>query len=63
MLACEFCEIFKNTYFVKHLCMTASGYCQANINIEKSFLVPAYSFDWIKSEIKTKEIFKICLQV
>ena len=36
VLSCEFCKIFKNTYFVKQLQKAASVYCQANINLEKS---------------------------
>ena len=32
----NFAKILKNTYFVKRLRMTASGCCQANINLDKS---------------------------
>ena len=37
---CEFYEILKNTYFVKHPRTAASVHCHANINLEKSLLVP-----------------------
>ena len=40
MFPCEFNEVFKNTYFVKHLWAAATVYCHANINMEKSLLVP-----------------------
>ena len=39
MLSCELCEIFKNTYFVKHQRMSTSVYYQANINLEKGLYV------------------------
>ena len=35
----EFCEIFKNTYFVKQMRTAASVYCQANVILEKRLLV------------------------
>ena len=38
VLPSEFCEVFKNTYFVKHLRTTASVCCHANINLEKILL-------------------------
>ena len=28
MISCEYCKIFKNTYFEEHLRMAASGACQ-----------------------------------
>ena len=28
VFSCEFCEIFKNTFFIEHLWMTASDYDQ-----------------------------------
>ena len=40
LLSSKFCEVFKNTCFVKHLQKTASVYCRANINLDKSLLVP-----------------------
>ena len=36
--SCEFCEIFKNIYFVKQLPTAASVYCQAKINLQQSLL-------------------------
>ena len=39
MLSYEFFEIFKNTFFVKHLRTAASVYYLANINLEKCLLV------------------------
>ena len=38
MFSCNFCKIFKNTYFAKHLRTAVSVYFQANIYLEKSLL-------------------------
>ena len=38
MFSRKISEIFKNTYFVKHLRAAASAYCQASINLDKSLL-------------------------
>ena len=53
VLTYTFCEIFKNTYFVKHLRITPSIYCQAIPTWRKfacnQFI--AHSFDLIISKL------------
>ena len=65
-LSYEFCEIFKNTYFVKHLQTASSVYCHTNFNLEKSLLV----HDWLLihfiqlcQSIKTVEMLLIHLWI
>ena len=67
MLSCKFCVNFVN--FQEHpFCETpvkaASEYCQENINLEKSLLVPDLWFNqfiYIRS-MKTKEMLLVRLQ-
>ena len=57
MFSCEFCEIFKNTYFQEHLRATASekvGY--ENIGIYDEWNIWHYFFFSSKIILKIKEI-------
>ena len=48
VFSCEFCEIFKNTFFIEHIWMIASAYF---MSFEETFVI---LFDSFKSVIKRK---------
>ena len=50
VFSCEFCEIFKNTFFTEHLCATASDQCFPLFEkFRKSFDIWEY---WYKNELQ-----------
>ena len=63
MSFCKSCKIFKNPYIVKHPAMVASIYCQTNINLKESLLVPNLLFSFDLSEIWKQKKLLIHLQI
>ena len=69
MFSCQFCEIFKNTYFIEHLWTTASDFTFRVIS-SRNFLFPSVFFNsvsffpitkiWLcaKKQKKNKPIMK-----
>ena len=39
MFSCEFCEIFKNTFFMEHLRTTAFNFCYVDSEIKLNIVI------------------------
>ena len=58
MFSCEFCEIFKNTFFIEHLWATASGLLKPCLNSDLYFIPKTSSTALIETVVSYKLLQK-----